>query len=182
MNAPRVRRTSLLALFSIASTLCCAQGTRLWQQNRFEDFERGTAKSVAVRSDGRLELAPVFRTVFTSPSTYIWSVASDAEGNAYLASGAPARVYKVTPSGKATILFEAKELQVQVVRIGPDGALYAATSPDGKVYRIAQGQPQSQAQSEARRKSEAGNAEPTPTPKSGESVIPTDSSYTSKVF
>src|SRR5579872_7391709 len=124
---------------TIAPDAAHAQGTRLWQQNHYDEFERGTTKGIAVSSDGRLQLAPAFRTVFTSPSTYIWSVASDSDGNAYIASGAPARVYKVTPTGKASIIFEAKELQVQVVRIGPDGAIYAATSPDGKVYRIAPG-------------------------------------------
>ena len=35
-----------------------------------------------------------------------------------------------------TRIWEGKELGVQAVRVGPDGAVYAATSPDGKVYRL----------------------------------------------
>ena len=40
------------------------------------------------------------------------------------------------PDGKPFTLFETKDLSVQVVRLGPDGALYAATLPSGKVYRL----------------------------------------------
>ncbi|MGB6815108.1 MAG: hypothetical protein WBE23_19575, partial [Candidatus Sulfotelmatobacter sp.] len=41
-----------------------------------------------------------------------------------------------TPDGKATIIFEPKELQVQALQTGPGGAIYAATAPDGKVYKL----------------------------------------------
>ena len=54
----------------------------------------------------------------------------------YAATGSPARVYRIAPDGSASIIFEPKELQVQAVVIAKDGAIYAATSPDGKIYRI----------------------------------------------
>ena len=37
---------------------------------------------------------------------------------------------------KPFTLFETKDVSVQVVRIGPDGSLYAATLPSGKVYKL----------------------------------------------
>ncbi len=48
-----------------------AQTTRTWEQTKYEDFEKGTAKGVAISSDGLLTLAPAFTTLYTSPSTYI---------------------------------------------------------------------------------------------------------------
>ena len=63
-------------------------------------------------------------------------VAADDAGNVYAATGAPARVYRITPDGKATIIFEPQELQVQTLEVGPGGVIYAATAPDGKVYKI----------------------------------------------
>jgi hypothetical protein len=45
-------------------------------------------------------------------------------------------VYRITSEGKATIIFEPKELQVQALQIGAGGVIYAATAPDGKVYKI----------------------------------------------
>jgi hypothetical protein len=124
-------------LFLLVFTgLAVAQGTRLWKESSYEDFERGTVKGVAIRNSGVLELAPAFKMVYTSPSTFIWAIAADKDGVVYAATGAPARVYRITPDGKSAVIFEPKELQVQSVALGGDGAIYAATSPDGKVYKI----------------------------------------------
>jgi hypothetical protein len=113
-----------------------AQSTRSWEQSKLEEFEKGTSKGVSIRSDGALELAPAFRQIGTTSSTYLWSVASDAEGNLYAAAGSPARVYRITPKGEVSVIFAATELQVQALVVDRGGAIYAATSPDGRVYRI----------------------------------------------
>jgi len=113
-----------------------ADGTRTWEQSKFEDLTKGTATGVAIRSSGGLELAPSFKLLYATPSTYIWAVASDDAGNIYAATGSPARVYRITPDGQATIIFEPQELQVQALEVGPHGVIYAATAPDGKVYKI----------------------------------------------
>jgi hypothetical protein len=113
-----------------------AEGTRTWEQSKFEELTKGTATGVAIRSAGGLELAPAFKMLYATPSTYIWAIASDDAGNIYAATGAPARVYRITPDGKASIIFEPRELQVQALQVGPDGIIYAATAPDGKVYKL----------------------------------------------
>ena len=118
------------------STVAIAQGTRTWEQSKFEDLSKGTANGVALRSQGGLELAPAFRTLSTTPSTYIWSIASDSAGNIYAAAGSPARVYRMTPDGQGTAIFEPQELQVQSLVVDKNNVIYAATSPDGKVYKI----------------------------------------------
>src|SRR5262245_53589409 len=128
-----------LCFFSLALILPLAalgEGTRTWEQSKFAEFEKGTAKGVAISSEGWLELAPSFKSLATTPSTYLWAIAADSNGNAYLAAGAPARVYRVTPQGQVATVFEPKELQVQALVVARDGTLYAATSPDGKVYKI----------------------------------------------
>ena len=113
-----------------------AEGTRTWEQSKFEELTKGTATGVAVRSSGGLELAPMFKALYATPSTYIWAIAADDAGNVYAATGAPARVYRITPQGQATIIFEPQELQVQALKVAPGGVIYAATAPDGKVYKI----------------------------------------------
>jgi hypothetical protein len=113
-----------------------AQGTKLWLQSRYDEFEKGQPESVAIASDGYLEAAPELRSVLLTPSTYVWSAASDNRGNAYLATGSPATVLKVSPEGVSTKLFSTKDLSVQAVQVGSDGSVYAATLPSGKVYRI----------------------------------------------
>jgi hypothetical protein len=113
-----------------------AEGTRIWEQSKFEDLTKGTAAGIAIRSAGGLELAPAFKAIYTAPSTYLWSIASDDAGNIYAAAGAPARVYRITPDGQATTIFEPTELQVQALVVDKNGVVYAGTAPDGKVYKI----------------------------------------------
>ncbi len=113
-----------------------AEGTHTWEQSKFEELVKGTATGIAIRSIGGLELAPTFKSLYAAPSTYIWAIAADDAGNIYMAAGAPARVYRVTPEGAATIIFEPKELQVQALQTAPGGVIYAATAPDGKVYKL----------------------------------------------
>jgi len=126
----------LTATLLLLTGLIFAEGTRTWEQSKFDDLEKGTANGVAIRSTGGLELAPSFKPLYTTPSTYIWAIAHDEAGNVYAAAGAPARIYRITPSGQSTIIFEPQELQVQALAVARDGAIYAATSPDGKVYKL----------------------------------------------
>jgi sugar lactone lactonase YvrE len=133
-----IRLRGLLVIFPILLLVSSgfAEGTRTWEQSKFEELIKGTTKGVAVRSAGGLELAPAFTALSTTPSTYIWSIAADREGNLYAASGSPARVYRITPDGKSAVIFEPQELQVQALVVDPSGAVYAATNPDGKIYKI----------------------------------------------
>src|SRR6478609_6153904 len=131
-------KKNLLLIFIVIAlvSLAVAEGTRQWKETGYDEFEKGTARGIAIRSTGQIELAPAFKAIYTSPSTFIWSIAADKDGVVYAATGAPGRVYRVTPDGKSTVVFEPKELQVQAIALGQDGAVYAATSPDGKVYKI----------------------------------------------
>ena len=126
-----------------------AQGTHLWTQSRLDEFEKGTPEGVALSSDGHLREAPAFKEALTTPSTFVWSVAADKNGTAYLGTGSPALVERVGRDGKAFTLFETRDLTVQSVRLGPDGALYAATMPSGKVYKLNPGSTEKQDDSNA---------------------------------
>jgi hypothetical protein len=131
------RSALVLALAAVASSQwASAQGTHLWAQSRLEEFEKGTPQGVELTSDGFLREGPGLTEQLTTPSTYVWSVAVDKVGTAYLGTASPATVLRVGQDGKPFTLFETKDLAVQAVRLGPDGALYAATLPSGKVYRL----------------------------------------------
>jgi sugar lactone lactonase YvrE len=134
----RLGKQFFLVLISLlaAARFVSGEGTRSWEQSKFEDLSKGTATGVAIRSMGGLELAPAFKAISTTPSTYIWSIAADPAGNLFVATGAPARVYRITPQGQSSTIFEPQELQVQALAVDRNGVVYAATNPDGKVYRI----------------------------------------------
>jgi sugar lactone lactonase YvrE len=127
-----------IATASGVSPWAAAQQTHLWTQSQFGEFEKGTPQGVAIGSDGQLRAGPEAVERLTTPSTFVWSVAVDKNGTAYLGTGSPGTVLRLTSEEGAKLftLFETKDLSVQVVRLGPDGALYAATMPDGRVYRL----------------------------------------------
>jgi hypothetical protein len=127
--------TALLAAVG-ASQPALAQGTHLWTQSRLEEFEKGTPQGVALTSDGHLREGPGVTEILTTPSSFVWSVAVDKSGTTYAGTASPATVLRVGADGKPFTLFETRDLSVQEVRLGPDGALYAATLPSGKVYRL----------------------------------------------
>ena len=154
----RLSRTVLFLAFTITFALSYghAEGTRTWEQSKFDELVKGTRTGVAIRSTGGLALAPSFKLLYATPSTYIWAVAADDAGNVFAATGSPARVYRITPEGKSTIIFQPQELQVQALKVGPNGVIYAATAPDGKVYKIerkAAGNPETRAKHKADTKS-----------------------------
>lgn len=164
-----------------------AQTTRTWEQSTYTDFEHGTAHGVAISSDGSLTLAPSFISLYTSPSTFIWDIGSDAQGNVYAAAGSPARVYKIAPDGKARIIFAPQELQVQALVVDANGTIYAATSPDGKVYKIVHGGPTpGQAPETAHTTAEVASAQegakPSPPGEKPRTSVVVDPSYSASVF
>ena len=176
----------LALLCPLLAAFCWAQATRTWEQTKYDDFEKGTAHGVAINSQGNLTLAPSFTALYTSPSTFLWDLASDNEGNAYAAAGSPARVYKLTPDGKARIIFAPQELQVQALVVdNHSGAIYAATSPDGKVYKIVHGGPAPGKTPEGHTTAEVAaaqeGAKPGPAGENPPSSVAVDSSYSASV-
>jgi hypothetical protein len=139
----RVLVTGLLAAAGLLPVSASAQGTKLWSVDRYDTMEKGSADGVAIRSDGRLEAGPATSLLYATGKNYVWSLASDGSGNAYLGLGGTASgsavVMKVAPDGKATQIFAGKELAVQALHVAADGSVLVATSPDGKVYRIPSG-------------------------------------------
>ena len=113
-----------------------AEHTRRWLQTTYEEFLKGTAHGVAVRSDGRLELAPKFTLLADADASYLWSLRVDPKGALYAAGGSPAKVFRFDNGGKPTTVFESTDLVAQAIAFDSKGTLYVATSPDGKVYRV----------------------------------------------
>lgn len=113
-----------------------ADHTRRWKQSTSEDFLKGTAKGVAVRSDGHLELAPKFTLISDADASYLWSLRTDPSGALYAAGGSPAKVFRFEAGGKPKTVFESTDLLAQAIAFDSKGALYVGTSPDGKVYKV----------------------------------------------
>ena len=124
---------------------CClasaaaAQGTRQWTSSRLEEFERGTPQNVGLRNDGRMEAAPALTTIASTSATYVWAIGSDDAGNLYAGTGAVtggSQLLRIDGKGVSTTVASFKEANLQALQALGNGTVVAATSPDGKVYRV----------------------------------------------
>jgi len=132
-----MRKILWFALLAALALPALAESTRFWRQESFADFENGSARGVALRSDGEIMLAPRFQEIADPNLEFLWTAASDSRGNLYVGGGSPAKVVKVSTDGETTLVFESKELEVHALVADPaTGTLYAATSPDGSLYWI----------------------------------------------
>jgi sugar lactone lactonase YvrE len=140
------RRKAAVACFTLAGVAllaaafpAAAERTRFWRQTTYEDFDKGTPKGVALRSDGRVVMAPRFATLTDPNLAYLWSLRADSKGRIYAAGGSTAKVLRFDEKGAATTVFESSDLAAQALAVDAQDNLYVGTSPDGKVYRVTPG-------------------------------------------
>jgi outer membrane protein assembly factor BamB len=132
----RLILTCLLAMALIAPALLYAEHTHFWRQSDYSDFEKGTAKGVAIRSDGKLVPAPQFAAFSDPDLMYLWALRTDSRGRLYAAGGSDAKVLRFDDPAKPITVFEAPELSAQTIAFDAHDNLYVGTSPDGKVYKV----------------------------------------------
>lgn len=142
------KSTGLLCAAALGGALvfgampCAAASTRFWEQASQADFEKGTLKNIALRSDGRLTLAPQSKELYDAMANYLWAVVEDSKGNVYAGGSgqdSKSKLTRIDKSGKATVVTELPGLEIHALAIDKQDRIYAATSPDGKVYRVDNG-------------------------------------------
>src|SRR5580704_7499156 len=130
----RTHVVCLLALAILLPIAARAEHTRYWRQTDFAEFQKGTAKGVAVRSDGKLRPAPKFDSFADPNLAYVWALRLNSKGQLYAAGGSDAKVLRLDDAGKPTTVFESAELAAQAITFDASDNLYVGTSPDGKIY------------------------------------------------
>ena len=126
---------TLLLIGAVASATYSGQPV-IWETNSRAELLKGDARGVSISDTGMLMLAPNLTEIFNTERAFVWSSAVDGQGNVYLGTGHDGKIYRVTPDGHGSLLYDAAELDVTALAVARDGSLYAGTSPDGKVYRI----------------------------------------------
>ena len=109
-----------------------------------EEFDQGTLQHLSLSSDGRLSVAPRLREIYDSSTAVLWSIARDSKGNIYTGGGSlggsRAKLFVIDSQGdlqgRGKLLAELDGIAVQAIAIDRQDRVYAATSPDGKVYRV----------------------------------------------
>jgi sugar lactone lactonase YvrE len=114
----------------------------------FNDFQQGEFKGTSLDSKGRLFIGPRLKVIGGPGREYYLGLDTAANGDIYIGTGHKASVFKINPSapvnpetgekkGAVEEIFTSEDLDVYAVVVKDNGDVFAATSPDGRVYKIA---------------------------------------------
>ena len=93
----------------------------------------GAGNVYAVSTQGASPVKPFF----ASPEAHLLSLALDKDGNVYAGSAPDGIVYKITPAGVSSVLYDATEPDIASLATDAQGNVYAGTLPKGTIYKIA---------------------------------------------
>ena len=130
---------------ALAALALSAVETKNWVQGEAGDFEKGNLKRLALRNDGRLSLSPTMVELFDAQTPYLWTIVEDTKGTLYAAGGGPgtesAKLVAVDTAGQGRVVTQFDGASVYALALNAKDELFAATSPNGKIYKIAAGKP-----------------------------------------
>jgi len=129
----KIGRIFLVILFAVSNGFTSSPKTKTYDSQN--DFIDGKMEAVAITHRGELTLSPQIKQIAETELGFIWASVADASGNIFVA-GAGNKVLRINSNGEVSTIFEADEAQIYVLAIQNDGALYAGSSPNGKVYRL----------------------------------------------
>src|SRR5919205_3517262 len=127
----RFRFALLITLFSSTAFAVVPQ---FWRVRSTEDFLSGEVEGFAVTSRGELRPAPAVTKIATFTDPFVLSQTSAPNGDRYFGTGNDGKVYRLRGTD-LKLVWTAPEAEVYTVA-WHDGALYAGTSPNGKIYRV----------------------------------------------
>jgi hypothetical protein len=124
-----------LAMFMGVSAIGTA-ASEIWRINGLGDVLRGDARGVSISSEGVISPGPALKTLLDSGERLAWSAVADSKGDTYVGTGGSGKLYALESGKNPRVLATLPEANVTALAIGANDELFAATSPDGNVYRI----------------------------------------------
>src|SRR5258706_6484912 len=121
----------LLALVSVSAFAVAPQ---FWRVRTAEEFLAGDVEGFTVTSRGELRPGSTLRKLATFSDPFGVSQATAPNGDRYFGTDNDGKVYRLRGTD-LKLIYPAAEPEIYAVAVH-DGAVYAASSPNGKVYRI----------------------------------------------
>lgn len=113
-----------------------AASTTFWLVSTQAEFLKGEVEQLSVDSDGRVTLGPGIETLHDTATPAVWRIVADADDNVWAGTGNEGKVIKLDAKGKASVAFDAAELEIHALAPGKDGAMFVGSSPDGRIYKL----------------------------------------------
>jgi hypothetical protein len=130
--------TALVMASAFAQTDASAVGTRTFVLDTLEKLSGGDLTGVAVSSDGGVRAGFTLGSAPIPEASATFSATTLADGSVLIGTSPNGKVYRSV--GDATSLFaDTGALAVTSIVQARNGTIYAATIPDGKIFKISQG-------------------------------------------
>src|SRR5688572_8209311 len=122
-----------VVILVLASNLF-AVAPQFWRAQSAEDFLAGESEGFAITSRGELRLAPAMTKIASFTDPFVLSQTNAPNGDRFFGTGNDGKVYRLRGE-ELKLVFTASEPEIYALAFH-DGALYAGSSPNGKVYRV----------------------------------------------
>jgi len=127
----------IAALCCAATYLASASGPAAWESNSWGDFVKGRFDGIALTRDGRLTIAPRSEVLAATGEASVWTAIRASDGAIWFGTGHRGRLFRVAPGAKkAQQVWTAQQPEIFALAPAPNGAVYAATSPGGVIWRV----------------------------------------------
>jgi hypothetical protein len=127
-------RIRFAILLTFIATSAFAVAPQFWRVRNVEDFLAGDIDGFAVTSRGDLRAGPTMRKIASFTDPFVLSQANGSNGDRFFGTGNDGKVYRLRGTD-LKLIYTAGEPEIYALAFH-DGAVYAASSPNGKVYRI----------------------------------------------
>jgi hypothetical protein len=133
-----MRRGRLAPAAAIAVLLAVAAEAapvRIFRAQSAEAFGKGESEAVAIDAAGVVTLGPAAERLTELEEPFAFALARLERGWA-VGTGNEGRVIAVDEKGSSTVALDAEEAEIFALARGGGDVLWAASSPDGKLYRV----------------------------------------------
>ena len=127
-------RIVVALLAFLVSAQAFAVAPQFWRMRTAEDFLAGEIEGFAVTSRGQLKAAPAVQKIASFTDPFVLSQVTAPNGDLFFGTGNDGKVYRLRGSD-LKLIYTAGEPEIYAVAFR-DGALYVASSPNGKIYRV----------------------------------------------
>ncbi|MFQ3640736.1 MAG: hypothetical protein SNJ62_12110 [Chloracidobacterium sp.] len=129
---------ALFWLWSLGALPARAEGAAFWEAARKEDYLSGRLVGLSVSDNGILRVVPTPQLLGDTQQPF--ALCSLLVGqDVYIGTGHDGKLFKVATNGTMTLVADFEELDVTALATDGKGTVFAATSPDGKIYQLTGG-------------------------------------------
>lgn len=131
-----MKLSPLPVVLVVATATSFATSTRRFVADTAPSLEGAEAVSVAIASDGSLRPLPPLSELATFDEPLGLALVVDGDGVAWVGTGHPARIWRVSADGDKELAAEVEADQITSLLLAPDGTLYATTAVPASLVRV----------------------------------------------